>query len=151
MEKIKKIVTIMVAVCIIASMAGCSGSSNVNEDVNGSSNASSAADKKEEKVPEGYQRIEQTNEGLGIKVSFNVPAENEWESKSGSDDDIYYSRKSYSMPLNGENMNKLSLTVDISAASPRDRDQQIKQYGQVEDTDYPGYINGHSNPLDCPM
>lgn len=97
------------------------------------------------------ESVELTNSLLGMKLTFDVPKFEGWEiSEPEQDEDHASMDMKYYYEVDGSKT-WCSIDVYLVADNTNGLDWFIEQNEPIPNTEYTGYINGHSRAQDCPM
>ncbi|MBQ1538569.1 MAG: hypothetical protein IIZ73_09680 [Ruminococcus sp.] len=161
----KRFAAMALALVMCLSFAACGSSSDKDGDDEKETKAS--ASESEEKAadtdavtetetePEepkaDVESIELTNELLGFKLTFDVPKFEGWEIGEPEQNGASARKKlKYNYEVDGS---KTWCSVDVAlvADSTNGLDWSMEQNEPIPNTEYTGYITGHSKSQDCPM
>lgn len=168
----KKFAAMVLALVMCLGMASCGDSGSESKDKEDTSSVSaksdsekpaetSAADSADNAGTEAtepaepeveVQSVEAANELLGIKCSFDVPKFEGWEQEKYEEDgDQTRVKLKYSFTADDGSNSYCTIDVYLLVDSTNGLDWFMEKNENIPNTEYMGYINGHTRSQDCPM
>lgn len=160
--KSKKFIACLLAASLAASLCACSdskdgGSDETKEttkteettkaDETEATEAETEPTETEPAIPEGFEECVAINSFLGVKATYLIPiADEEW--KINERDNLEGYGTTYYGTVNGKSF---SISVFLSCFSTGSIDWDLENNDPVPNTEYRGYITGHTSTQSCPM